>query len=66
MKINQERALKLLPALTLEQLAQRLLNDSLDGYMVNQDADDAAQIFTAYMAATNAVQASVKSQLGIA
>lgn len=65
-KLNAERALNAQPALSLTQLAQRLFNDTLEGYTKQQDDEDAAAIFIAYLAASNAVQASIKSQLGIA
>ena len=64
-KVNQARALNSQAALTLAQLVQRLFNDSLDGYAKQDDDETAVTIFAAYTAAAPAVQASVKTALGI-
>ena len=66
LKVNQNRLANSLPALTLPQLVQRLVNDSTDGYGKQRDDESAASIFTAYAASSPAAQAQVKTTLGIA
>lgn len=51
--------------LTTEQFVQRLLRDTVQEHIRQEDEIEIAVLAAAYLAATNAVQNNIKSQLGI-
>ena len=64
-KVNVDRGQNSLLPLTLDQLAQQLFSDTLDGYTAQDDGAVTEDLVEAYAEASPAEQAAVRAQLGL-